>query len=457
MIGKTPKEHQMSIFEVALESFIDMNHELVLLSKQIDWEAVESEFAEYYCADNGRPSVPIRKMVGMMLLKNIYNLSDEGVVARWMENPYMQYFTGEKVFQKRPPMNPIDMTKFRKRIGEKGAEKIFKISLMVNAKEITAREMKLVMIDSTVQEKNITFPTDAKLYRKIIERVLKVSEREHIELRRTYTREVKALKLKVRFMNHPTRMKEGRKAVKRMRTIARAMVNDIARKMDAFQLKQYGKDLELYLRVINQERSDKNKVYSLHEPEVQCISKGKEHKKYEFGNKSAIAKTRSGLIVSALAFKGNPYDGHTISAHLEQTRRLTGYTPEEAVTDRGYRGKKEIGRTKICIPSSGEPGQSYYQKTKARKKFQKRAGIEPVIGHLKSDHRMMRNYLKGTLGDAINTLMAAAAYNMRHWMNKNALSSFVSWLKTLFGRLENVIFGNENKSACQRSTLVVVA
>ena len=457
MIGKTPKEHQMSIFEVALESFIDMDHELVLLSKQIDWEAVESEFAEYYCADNGRPSVPIRKMVGMMLLKNIYNLSDEGVVARWMENPYMQYFTGEKVFQKRPPMNPIDMTKFRKRIGEKGAEKIFKISLMVNAKEITAREMKLVMIDSTVQEKNITFPTDAKLYRKIIERVLKVSEREHIELRRTYTREVKALKLKVRFMNHPTRMKEGRKAVKRMRTIARAMVNDIARKMDAFQLKQYGKDLELYLRVINQERSDKNKVYSLHEPEVQCISKGKEHKKYEFGNKSAIAKTRSGLIVSALAFKGNPYDGHTISAHLEQTRRLTGYTPEEAVTDRGYRGKKEIGRTKICIPSSGEPGQSYYQKTKARKKFQKRAGIEPVIGHLKSDHRMMRNYLKGTLGDAINTLMAAAAYNMRHWMNKNALSSFVSWLKTLFGRLENVIFGNENKSACQRSTLVVVA
>ena len=147
MIGKTPKEHQMSIFEVALESFIDMNHELVLLSKQIDWEALESEFAEYYCADNGSPSVPIRKMVGMLLLKNIYNLSDEGVVARWMENPYMQYFTGEKVFQKRPPMNPIDMTKFRKCIGTIGSEKIFKISLLVNAKEITAKELKLVMID----------------------------------------------------------------------------------------------------------------------------------------------------------------------------------------------------------------------------------------------------------------------------------------------------------------------
>ena len=457
MIGKTPKEHQMSIFEVALESFIDMNHELVLLSKQIDWEAVESEFAEYYCADNGRPSVPIRKMVGMLLLKNIYNLSDEGVVARWMENPYMQYFTGEKVFQKRPPMNPIDMTKFRKRIGTIGSEKIFKISLLVNAKEITAKEMKLVMINSTVQEKNVTFPTDAKLYRKIIAKVLKMARKEDIELRRTYTRELKALKLKVRFMNHPTRMKEGKKAVKRIRTITRAMVGDITRKMNERQLSLYGKDLELFVRVINQERNDKDKVYSLHEPEVQCISKGKEHKKYEFGNKSAIAKTRSGLIVSALAFLGNPYDGHTISAHLEQIRRLTGYAPEEAVTDRGYRGKKEVGRTKINIPTSGTLGQSYYQKTKARKKFQKRAGIEPVIGHLKSDHRMMRNFLKGTRGDVINTLMAAAAYNMRHWMNKNALSSFVSWLKTVIKGLENVIFGNENQYAYQYLTLATVA
>ena len=141
----------MSIFEVALESFIDMNHELVLLSKQIDWVEVESDFAEYYCADNGRPSVPIRTMVGMMLLKSIYNLSDEGVVARWLENPYMQYFTGERVFQRRPPMNPIDMTKFRKRIGESGAEKIFKISLLVNAAEITEKELNQVMIDSTVE------------------------------------------------------------------------------------------------------------------------------------------------------------------------------------------------------------------------------------------------------------------------------------------------------------------
>ena len=447
----------MSIFEVALESFIDMNHELVLLSKQIDWSEVESDFAEYYCADNGRPSVPIRTMVGMMLLKNIYNLSDEGVVARWVENPYMQYFTGEKVFRKRPPMNPIDMSKFRVRIGESGAEKILRISLMVNAEEVTEKELEQVMIDSTVQEKNITFPTDAKFYRKIIERVLKMSAREHIRLRRSYTREVKALKLKVRFMNHPKRKKEGLKAVRRLRTIAKAMVNDISRKLSDAQMSFYRKDIDLYLRVIRQERGDKDKVYSLHEPEVECISKGKDHKKYEFGNKSAIVKTGSGLIVGALAFHGNPYDGHTLPAHLEQVRRLTGHTPKEALTDRGYRGKKRVGVTEISIPSSGTPGQSYCQKRKARKKFCRRAGIEPVIGHLKSDHRMIRNYLKGTLGDAINTMMAAAAFNMRHWMNKHAMPYFVSILLTMVRRLRHVLSGKGNQYVSQHPILAAVA
>ena len=161
--------------------------------------------------------------------------------------------------------------------------------------------------------------------------------------------------------------------------------------------------------------------------------------------------------MSALAFQGNPHDGHTLSAHREQIARLTGYEPEEALTDRGYRGKKRVGNMAIGIPSSESPGPSYYQKRKARKKFCKRAGIEPVIGHLKSDHRMMRNYLKGTLGDAINTMMAAAAYNMRHWMNKHALSSFVSWLLTLVRRLENVLFENENQYAWKDSTLATVA
>lgn len=444
MIGKTPTSHQMTIFETALESFIDMNHELVLLSQRIDWGEVETEFSKYYCRDNGRPSVPARKMVGLMYLKNLYNLSDEGVVARWMENPYMQYFTGEMVFQKRPPIDPADLAKFRKRVGAQGAEILFRISLAVNSDEVTEKEMEHVLIDSTVQEKNVTYPTDAKLLRKIVVGVLKSAERTGVSLRRTYTREMKSLKLKVRFMNHPKRRREGEKAVRRMRTIAGAMVRDFERKLDGSQRVLYGDLIKLWLRVIGQKRSDRDKIYSLHEPEVECISKGKEHKKYEFGNKSGIAKTYSGLIVSALSFKGNPYDGHTLAAHCEQIRRLTGYVPREALTDRGYRGKKEVCGMKVSIPTAGSPGRTYYERSKERKKFRKRAGIEPVIGHLKSDHRMMRNYLSGTAGDAINTLMAAAAYNLRHWMNKlpkKKLSSFVIWLSGLKKRLKNLIFG----------------
>ena len=222
----------------------------------------------------------------------------------------------------------------------------------------------------------------------------------------------------MRFMNHPKRKKEGQKALRRMRTIARSQVNDLTRKLTAVQREPY-KDLLLrFCAVITQERQDKNKIYSLHEPDVACISKGKEGKPYEYGNKSSIAKTANGLVVGAMAFEGNPYDGHTLADQLEQIQRITGHRPKVALVDRGYRGQKYVESTKIEIPGPGKKKQSYYLKQKARRKFRQRAGIEPVIGHLKKDHRMLRNYLKGTRGDAINTMMAAAGYNLRHWIIK---------------------------------------
>jgi len=222
----------------------------------------------------------------------------------------------------------------------------------------------------------------------------------------------------MRFMNHPKRKKEGQKALRRMRTIARAQVNDLTRKLTAVQREPYKDILLRFCAVITQERHDKNKIYSLHEPDVACISKGKEGKPYEYGNKSSIAKTVDGLLVGAMAFEGNPYDGHTLGDQLEQIQRITGYRPRVALVDRGYRGQKYVESTKIEIPGPGKKKQSYYLKQKARRKFRQRAGIEPVIGHLKKDHRMLRNYLKGTRGDAINTMMAAAGYNLRHWIIK---------------------------------------
>ena len=436
MIGKRPETHQVKIFETPLVSFINPNHELVKLSQSIDWNSLEKEF-EVYFSEVGRPSVPIRKMVGLMLLKSLYNLSDEMVVARWIENPYYQHFTGEYVFQYDQPMDPADFSKFRKRIGAEGAEKLLSLSIHLNKDELKGQTE--VMIDSTVQEKNITFPTDVKLYRKIITRCHNLSKNYDIKLRQSYVRELKKLFLATRFMNHPKRMKEGNKARKRIRTIGKALVNDLQRKIPENSLVH--KDLRFYLRVLNQKRNDSNKIYSLHEPEVRCIAKGKEAKPYEFGNKSGIAKTKTGLIVGAIAFEGNPFDGHTLPEHLEQIERLTGKIFKSAIVDRGYRGRKWIGNTKIEIPGSPKPTDSYYKRSKERKKFRQRAGIEPVIGHLKHDHRMERNFLKGVVGDSINTMMAATGYNLRHWIRK-LISVLENIIITITAILEKYISGN---------------
>ena len=285
MKGKIPRNPQLNVFRTPLVNVINMKHELVLLAQKIDWEKVEKEFSVYY-PGLGRPAVPIRKMVGSMLLKQMYNLGDETFVARWIENPYWQYFCGETYFQYDNPYDPSDFVHFRKRIGEEGAQKILKLSIsLFDSREVHEKE---ILIDTTVQEKNITFPTDSKLHKKIIEGCLKIAEKEKIKLRQRYTRIVKQLMIDQRFREHPKRMKKANAAARKLKTIAGRLVRDIERNLDEVdRLSSYDEQLWLYLLVLGQKRDDKNKLYSFHAPEVKCISKGKEHKKYEFGNKSS--------------------------------------------------------------------------------------------------------------------------------------------------------------------------
>lgn len=417
MIGKIDKTPQLEMFKTPLKHFIKENHQLVCLSNKIPWDELEFELSVYYCKDNGRPSVPIRTIAGILILKRMFNESDESVLDRWVENPYWQYLSGEVYFQHELPFDRTELIKFRKRIGEEGAEKILKMSILLfDKKEIQEKE---VLIDTTVQEKNITYPTDVKLHKRIIEQCRAIANEEGIKLRQIFKRELKQLMIDQRFHNHPKRRKKALAAQRRIRTIAGKILRDLERKMDPEKEFLYSERLDIFHAILNQKRNSTNKIYSIHQPYVNCISKGKEAKKYEFGNKSSIVKTiKSGIIVGALAFTDNIYDGDTLEPQLEQVERLTGYKPKKGIVDRGYRGRKNILGVQILIPKKLPNWVTRYQKQKIRKYFRARAGIEPVIGHLKHDHRMNRNYLLDEIGDKTNTILAAAGFNLKKMLQR---------------------------------------
>ncbi|KAF5279626.1 hypothetical protein FQR65_LT15321 [Abscondita terminalis] len=296
------------------------------------------------------------------------------------------------------PCEASELVHFRKRIGEQGVLLILKESIRINGKDSDDPH---VNVDTTVQEKNITFPTDAKLHRKIIKKCHGIAQSEGILLRQSYTRTLKKLGVDQRFRNHPRNKKKAIRADKKVKIIAGRLVRELERKLAPGL---YSGTLSLFHQVLLQTRHSKKKIYSLHEPEVQCISKGKEHKKYEFGNKVSIVYNLKGVIVGAKGFR-NEYDGHTLEPALKQVEVLTGKLPKTATVDRGYRGRSIIGSTKIQIPKPFNAKQSRYEQQRLRKAHRKRASIEPVISHVKSDHRVGRNFYKGIFGDNINIML----------------------------------------------------
>lgn len=426
MLKRIPKQPQLEMFKTVLTSFINPNHELCHLAKKIEWDTLETEFTPLY-GTTGRPSVPIRKIVGLLLLKQMYNLGDETVVERYLENPYWQHFCGEIYFQYRLPFDPSDFVHFRHRVGSEGMEKIFQQSISIFGKEVIQEETKEVRIDTTVQEKNITFPTDRKLLEKCIQHCKRIAKEKGIKLKRTYAKELKRLFYQMRFQRSKSNAKILKKNKLKLHKIAIKIYNDLVSQFPKMTPQEVEKMNNLFF-VLSQKRSDKKKIYSIHEPDVECIAKGKEHKPYEFGNKSSFAYTRkSGIIVGALAFQGNPYDGHTLEPQLNQIQLLTQSIVEKSIVDRGYKGASFIGGTEIILPDPNK-NESPEKKKERKESCQSRAGIEGLISHLKHQHRLIRNYLKGVAGDKINTLMAAAAYNM------------LKWLRKVKGKLLNVYF-----------------
>ena len=409
MLAKQKNTAQLGFYST-FEEQLNRSHPLYKLSGVIRWKVFEEAFSKHYSPTHGKPAKPIRLMVSLLILKQLRNLSDESVVEQWAENSYYQFFSGEDHFCSNEPCVPTELVEFRKRIGTDGVELIFKESIRVNGDDANDNNLSG---DTTIQEKNITYPTDDKLYKKIIKECRSIASEEGLELRQSYTQTVKKLSTIQRFKRNKNGAKPARKAHKKVKTIAGVLVRELQRKLPTGASKTYTGKLELFEKILSQKRSDSNKIYSIHEPHVKCYSKGKEHKRYEFGSKVSILVTqKTGVIVGALNFNSTEHDTRTLPLAIDQYSRLTGKTPENIFLDRGYPGPKQINGINICIP---RPDKNI-TKTK-RKRHSRRAAIEPVIGHLKKDYRMGRNYLKGITGDQINVLLAAAAMNFKRVMN----------------------------------------
>jgi len=422
MLAKEKNTNQMGFYST-FEEQLNHSHPLYKLSLAINWKIFDDEFSKHYSATHGKPAKPIRLMVSLLILKQVRNLSDESVVEQWAENSYYQFFSGERFFSPNPPCVATELVEFRKRIGSQGVELIFKESIKVNGDDANDDNLSA---DTTIQEKNITYPTDDKLYKKIIKECQSIAKHEQIELRQSYTQTVKKLSTIQRFKKNKNGASKAKRASKKIKTIAGVLVRELNRKLTPIELNKYSANLNLFEKILAQRRSDSNKIYSLHEPQVKCYTKGKEHKRFEFGSKVSILVTqKTGVIVGALNFNSTEHDSKTLGLAMEQHKRLTDNRVKNIFVDRGYRGPKTINAINICVP---KPDKNI-SKTK-RKRHGRRAAIEPVIGHLKSDYRMNRNFLKGVIGDEINVLLSAAAMNFKRVMNlwKRGLFNFLFYI-----------------------------
>ena len=407
---------QRELFGGELREILNLAHPLCVLAEKFDWTQFEAVIDACYVEDIGRPGVNTRLMVGLLYLKYAFSESDESVVQRWVENPYWQFFCGCQYMQHELPIDPSSLSRWRSRVGAQKLESLLKATV-ATAQALGAlppADLKQVNVDTTVQEKAIAFPTDARLYHKMRKALVRYAEQHGIRLRQNYRRVGEQLRIQQSRYAAAQQFKRAAKCTRQLKTILGRVVRDIERKapqkageIAAERLREL---LVMAKRLLAQTRHGTNKLYSIHAPEVECIAKGKVHKKYEFGCKVSIATTsKSNWIVATQALHGNPYDGHTLANTLVQVTRLTGSEQTDVITDQGYRGYDYRGSAKVHVVRK-IPREA----TRAvRKMLKRRSSIEPTIGHLKSDHRLQRNHLKGTAGDQINALLAAAAYNLR--------------------------------------------
>ena len=427
------RDRQGELYSVRLDFLCKESHPLVGLSKVINWSHFDQAFGKLYSEGQGRPAKPTRLMVGLHYLKHAFDLSDEEVVAQWVENPYWQHLCGEEYFQHEFPIDPSSMTRWRNRLKSEGLETLLSETVRAGLKTKVLKRTSLqrLNVDTTVQEKAISFPTDAKLYHRMREQLVNKAKVHGIELRQSFSRLSKnALFMQGRY-RHARQGKRANKQVRKLKTCLGRVLLDIERKVsDNSELQAgFASLFGTAHRLLQQQRKDKNKLYSLHAPEVECIAKGKVHKKYEFGCKVSVAtSSKDNFVVGVQAFHGNPYDGHALNESIKQVERLVQFSAKEVFVDLGYRGHDYEGEAKVHVGSRGKKKKL----PSLRKWLKRRSAIEPVIGHMKTDGRLGRNYLLGQEGDRINAILCGAGHNIRKLLRAFLLFLFWRLFKTRF-------------------------
>src|SRR3954463_7367193 len=433
---------EQDLFRSRLDQIIDLKHPLVALGRTVDWGLLEREFGAVYTDDPGRPPLPTRLMAGRALFKHTYDLSDEGLCERWVENPYYQFFCGEEFFQLRLVFDRSSLTRWRNRMGEERLQALLQESLSVatRTKAIKPSELSRVIVDTTVQPKNVTFPTDAKLLNRAREKLVRLAQLNGVGLRQSYARVGKFALIQHQRYAHAKQFKRANRMLKKLRTYLGRVIRDIGRKIEGNGGLEgtFAKLLGLARRVREQQQRQRGpKVYSLHAPEVECIGKGKAHRPYEFGVKVSVAtplnRCKGGQFVAHVkVLPGNPYDGHTLATVIPEIQARIGTGLDRIVTDAGYKGHNapQQERFKVYVA-----GQKRGLSPAIKRAFRRRAAVEPVIGHLKNEHRMGRNHLAHSAGDAINAVLAAASYNFRLLLRWLAL--LWAWITALLTLAHN--------------------
>ncbi len=433
MKPKIVKNDQENLFKNRLSIQLNPDDEIFKLAEIIPWQVLEEEFSDLF--ENkiaGRPAKPVRLIVGLLLLQHLHNLSDENVVRGWVQNPYWQYFCGYDFLQWELPLDPSSLTRWRKRLGAERIEKILKmtVSVALDTGMLAKKDLETVIVDTTVMPKNITHPTDLKLIEKARVKMVALAKKHDLDLRQNYNLVCKKLVRKIGGYLHAKQMKRAKRSLNRLKTLVGRVMRDCSRKIEGNEaLKHlFAKILEQTNHLLTRKPKDKNKLYSLHEPEVVCIAKGKARKPYEFGCKvslSIVHKKGAGIITSAQALVGNPYDGHSLKDAIKSSLKVAGVKVKKAFADLGYR-KHGVEDCEVFL-SKQKSGVT----SAIKKQLKRRQAIEPTIGHLKNEGKLGLCRLKGFVGDQINALLCAASYNLKR---------IIAYLRLLFIKILGLIF-----------------